>query len=426
MSDSDKEDKNIKALRAAIKGIQNLEMKLQTTKLLFDWFVSKYPSIEISQKMGFEEVTETIDLIDKLNPIVESILQCFQANSNDVNVNIAYTDDVNVDAADALLQLKDDNVRKEDESDAKATTYKDEENPNDEATKKREKATKARQECRKKQKMRIEAEESFTKNLVQKTDLTMSGPFVTSFDTESYVSELSDARGDAEKIKVYQNISNRVNKSVYVHRMLRKFGVNKRNTDIESMKPEPIDKWIIDLHLKDYEKPDDDVMIFPWFVVKQSTLRDAGLGVFAARKFCKGECIGIYMGPILGNRQNSVYSIAASFGVCDPGRGYKSSNPRPYYGMGIHIINDPAWTMDKLLGRQNNKNKWSNSKSSNVCITQDMLVHALKDILPNQELFLDYNYNMENKQEQDQKTEGSLKRKRSSKRILERNEVHEV
>jgi hypothetical protein len=404
MSDSDKEDKNIKALRAAIDGIQKLERKLQTTKLLFDWFLNNSSSLESSQKMGYAEVTETFEVVDKFNPIIDKMLEGLQGN------------EPNVDVADALLQLKDDRAYEEDKSPGKATSDTDED---DEVTKKRKKASKARQERRVKQKMKSLAEKEAKRiALEQKESFTVSGTFVNSFDIESYIGKLSEARGNEEKEKVYTKMIKSVGKSVFVHRTFSKFGVNKRNKEIESMKPEPLEEWSIELHVRDPELPaEGDATIFPWFSVKQSTIKDAGLGLFAARKFSKDECIGIYMGKTVGKQNKSVYAMAASFGVCDPGRGFKSSMPRAYHGMGIHICNDPSWSKEKVRGQNTNKNK---SKSCNIFVSTDMLVHAIKDILPNQEILLDYNYNNKEEEEEKQATEVSSKRKRSSQRIKKR------
>jgi hypothetical protein len=55
----------------------------------------------------------------------------------------------------------------------------------------------------------------------------------------------------------------------------------------------PQQQWSIELKFK---SPTKDNVIKSWFVVEQSNLENASLGVFTDQKFQKQEAMGLYMG----------------------------------------------------------------------------------------------------------------------------------
>jgi hypothetical protein len=82
----------------------------------------------------------------------------------------------------------------------------------------------------------------------------------------------------------------------------------------------------------------------PWVVVKQSTIGpDAGNGLFAARRFCTDDTIGVYMGspppPIDEDDDDHAKHPYVLHGVADAGGGV-GTKYLPH--LGLHFMNDPT------------------------------------------------------------------------------------
>jgi hypothetical protein len=103
----------------------------------------------------------------------------------------------------------------------------------------------------------------------------------------------------------------------------------------------------------------------------------------------------MYLGLLINNessvkdKEATQYCINSSiFGFCDPHDGFKSNRNRPNYQMGLHMMNDPGFSG---LGGSTRKQK---KGTYNVVINDDYLAYATRDIKFDEELFLDYNYDI--------------------------------
>jgi hypothetical protein len=132
----------------------------------------------------------------------------------------------------------------------------------------------------------------------------------------------------------------------------------------------------------------------PWLEVKQSTLADAGLGLFAMRDFEKNTIVGLYMGS-LTQKGNPKHTYAAPFGrvYCHSFDESLSMGERHSVTMGMQMMNDPNWR-EEVEDEGKNEDDSMDGKDDtvyNVSITGDMIVWATKKIEAGDELFLDYN-----------------------------------
>jgi len=174
----------------------------------------------------------------------------------------------------------------------------------------------------------------------------------------------------------FHRIKQRVIKSLTISRRLERVNVNKKNShlkeDRDSCRLVDIDHWSIGFNVEGVK--------VPWFVVQRSSIEDAGLGLFAARNFCKGEIIGFYMGkPDKTSFDASTeYSIKADFGIVH------SSSIK--YGnlitMGLQMANDPTFSKDASP---------QDEDEFNFVIHRNMMAEALRDIEVGEEMFLKYN-----------------------------------
>ena len=137
--------------------------------------------------------------------------------------------------------------------------------------------------------------------------------------------------------------------------------------DMKSGKNKSTQEWKINLVLGNGEES------IPYFIVKQSTLSGAGLGLFAARNFTIGENIGLYLGleisATTGKKafpgSNYVMEYGDNFVDSRHGIGHES-DPRVY--MGCHMINDPTF----LIARDSDD--WTEArKKINVRCHEDLL-----------------------------------------------------
>jgi hypothetical protein len=118
-----------------------------------------------------------------------------------------------------------------------------------------------------------------------------------------------------------------------------------------------------------------------WLHVKDSTIPNAGKGVFALRQFLKGAIIGLYMGGEVGHED---YTMEAAWAKekrirCYPFTDSRSMGGRSSMTMGMQMINDPNYDGIKTGKRVNAK------------VMSDLFVVALKNIKVGEEIFIAYN-----------------------------------
>ena len=77
-----------------------------------------------------------------------------------------------------------------------------------------------------------------------------------------------------------------------------------------------------------------------WFEVKPSTIKEAGLGLFAARRFFAGNLIGMFMGKYDPDDKNN--TTGYQFKNIDPC--LQGEEHLPYFG--LHFANDPLYKKD--------------------------------------------------------------------------------
>ena len=118
------------------------------------------------------------------------------------------------------------------------------------------------------------------------------------------------------------------------------------------------------------------------FTIKKSSLQNAGLGLFAARKYKNGSCLGYYCGKIVTGLayRRTKYAIMTNTNppICVQG------SPQDVW-MGIHFANDPNY------GKYGREEVDEDDPTYNIRIDGKLRVTALKDIEPDEELFLHYN-----------------------------------
>ena len=120
---------------------------------------------------------------------------------------------------------------------------------------------------------------------------------------------------------------------------------------------------------------DHDGRMIPWFEVRQSTIANAGFGLFSLQKFVKDDVMGRYLGyKVQQGAGNGVYSVATdNFTIdCFP-------YPREFTGHGVHLANDPLW---------NPKN--SENLKVNANIKTDFVLTCDADIEVDDEIFYSY------------------------------------
>lgn len=114
-----------------------------------------------------------------------------------------------------------------------------------------------------------------------------------------------------------------------------------------------------------------------WLAIKTSTIKGAGMGLFAKRNFESGSVIGVYCGTFeKQDVTDSMYAVSFDDGYIVP-----NSESDTFVYMGIHFANDPLWRQPKR-----------DTGMYNIELMNDLLVFATRDIACGEELFLDYNY----------------------------------
>jgi hypothetical protein len=122
-----------------------------------------------------------------------------------------------------------------------------------------------------------------------------------------------------------------------------------------------------------------------WFVVKESTIENAGYGLFAARDFNEKETVGIYLGQQFHKaRKDVTYTIQTKeFGFVDGLSSVMNNRNYPRH-MCLHMCNDPTLFLTKR--EQINEAK----EKLNLLMFDDLMVVAKKPIREGDELFLHY------------------------------------
>ena len=131
---------------------------------------------------------------------------------------------------------------------------------------------------------------------------------------------------------------------------------------------------------------DQNVQNFtPWFDVKKSEIKAAGLGVFAARSFNKKDIIAVFVGDlkkcVLGKKKKEHFVLHwKDANVNIDSRGWVVKG---FPSMGIQMANDPNY---------NKKEKDKDQSLLNCRLMADLTVIATKDIEQGDEIYWDYNY----------------------------------
>ena len=95
------------------------------------------------------------------------------------------------------------------------------------------------------------------------------------------------------------------------------------------------DPWAIDL--TDLSKRISQESQKDWLKVTQSTIPDAGAGLFSNRTFKKGQIITVYCGKV-SKKEPSDYAVEYKGRIIDP----KRDGEIPMY-WGAHFANDYDW-----------------------------------------------------------------------------------
>ena len=108
-------------------------------------------------------------------------------------------------------------------------------------------------------------------------------------------------------------------------------------------------EWAYDLEFPEWRKPSADhtkVPMASWFYVKESSINNGSIGVFASRKFNMGELIGLFYGHRY-NEENppkegiSKWALESRYGIYDPKRGLiGSGREAPYMAMHLLVESD--------------------------------------------------------------------------------------
>jgi hypothetical protein len=116
----------------------------------------------------------------------------------------------------------------------------------------------------------------------------------------------------------------------------------------------------------------------PWTVVKKSTILKEGFGLFASRRFERGDTVGVYTAvPPFEHEITSTVDVQSVPEGIDDACGGTSSVYN--YFLGAYFINDPAFTGA------------SSTKKYNVEVHPDGRITATRRVNRGQEFFISYN-----------------------------------
>ena len=121
-----------------------------------------------------------------------------------------------------------------------------------------------------------------------------------------------------------------------------------------------------------------------WVFVAESTLPDAGWGLFSARTFANEEVISVYIGHVYkksSGNSNSHYRLFHDSKIIDPV--LKKKPGKVPLHLGAHLANDITWHKTDISGEE--KRRHNNAEF------QGLLLVATAEIRPRQEFFVHYN-----------------------------------
>ena len=118
----------------------------------------------------------------------------------------------------------------------------------------------------------------------------------------------------------------------------------------------------------------------PWVTVKKSALENAGLGLFAARRFVKDEIVTIYYAP-KKSKEPTYDKYAMKYHGWYITVPVKDNEMPPYY-MGAHFINDATYNCED--------SKRKRLEHSNYCTLEGLLVKTRGEIRCGEEIKVTY------------------------------------
>lgn len=140
--------------------------------------------------------------------------------------------------------------------------------------------------------------------------------------------------------------------------------------------------------------------LVPWLEVKQSTIKDAGLGCFADRNFETGDIIGLYMGSENKQKGTRGYTIETKWDshiYCYPFQDPRCMTAETQTTMGMQMINDYSYEKER------------NETTEKAEIEPSLFVRATKSIRAGEEIFIDYNLKGEDTDEEEDDAWANLK-----------------
>ena len=138
-----------------------------------------------------------------------------------------------------------------------------------------------------------------------------------------------------------------------------------------------LDEWAIDIDFSKWRNEDvgnDSVPMVSWLMVHESNQKKGEIGVFAARKFEKGEVIGLFYGSKPTN-QPSKYALQTNHGVFDPLTGLQEGGHLTS-SMAMHLVIEV-----EDIGLVNAR------------MSSNLLVHATKEIEMGEEILFKHDTN---------------------------------
>lgn len=139
----------------------------------------------------------------------------------------------------------------------------------------------------------------------------------------------------------------------------------------------------------------------PLYDIKESTIKGAGMGLFAARNFKTGDMLGLYCGKMADGlkRKPKIYGFAKQ--IVKKGDAWTIIEPtHEDVFLGMHYINDPLYGIPEAE-REHKAATMHDDKDYNVRISNDFLVTAETDIRQGDELFLNYGTSMVGAKDED-------------------------
>jgi hypothetical protein len=200
--------------------------------------------------------------------------------------------------------------------------------------------------------------------------------FEVYFGINKYLDSLKDIKIEAFP-QLFETLSKKVHKSVFVCQACVIIGVNKCQKDALIGKKH---YWTLDFRFFEWfpSCAMNEVKLVKWLIIKESTItrtKKLTVGVFANRKFIGNEVIGLFYGQRIEMFvKTSEYAFRSKYGIYDPLRGFVGDGAN-VYNMAMHIVVDPK-----------------DETKVNAELSCDFLVRATRDIDDGEEIFLTRNH----------------------------------